>query len=107
MSLAVHARFGRRTLFTIGPDGIGVPRGRTIAWPQITRFVVRRSFRNHLVVGFDVTADAPHHPLRYLALVLRLPEWSWSAMGLSEGTDTILGAVRQLSPGTPIDVKGR
>ncbi len=103
MSLVVHARFGRRTLFTIGPAGVEVPRGRTIAWPQITRFAVRRSFRNHLVVGFDVTPDAPHHPLRYLALVLRLPEWSWAAAGLSEDVDTILAAVRRLSPSTPVD----
>jgi hypothetical protein len=60
-----------------------------------------------VVVGFDVTADAPHHPLRYLALVLRLPEWSWAASGLAEDTDAILGAVRRLSPKTPLDVKGR
>jgi hypothetical protein len=33
VSLVVHARLGRRTLFTIGPDGIEVPRGRTIATP--------------------------------------------------------------------------
>jgi hypothetical protein len=106
LSFPVHARFGRRTLFTIGPSGIEVPGGRTIAWSQITRFAVRRSFKNRLVVGFDVTDDAPRHPLRYLALVLRLPEWSWSATGLDQDIDAILGAVRRQSPGTPIDVKG-
>ena len=105
MSLAVHARFGRRTLFTIHPEGIEVPRG-LIPWSQITRVVVRRSFRNRLVFGFDVTNDAPHHFLRHLARLLLLPEWSWASVGLSEDLDAILAAVRRLGPGTPIDARG-
>ena len=105
MSLVVHARFGRRTLFTIDSDGVTVPRG-LIPWAQITKVVVRRSLKNRLVFGFDVTGDAPHHFLRPLARLLRLPEWSWSAIGLSEDVDAILAAVRRFNPGTPIDARG-
>lgn len=105
MSLVVRARFGRRTLFTVRPEGIEVPRG-LIRWSQITRVVVRRSFKNRLVFGFDVTGDAPRSPLRYLARLLFLPEWSWAPSGLSEDLDAILAAIRRLSPGTPIDARG-
>ena len=105
MSLVVHARFGRRTLFTVRPDGIEVPRG-LIRWSQIRRVVVRRTLKNHLVFGFDVTDDAPRNPLRHLARLLFLPEWSWGTSGLSEDTDAILDAIGRLSPGTAIDARG-
>lgn len=105
MSLVVHARLGRRTLFTIGTEGIDVPRG-LIRWSQITRVTVRRSFKNRLVFGFDVTDDAPRNPLRHLARLLFLPEWSWAPTGLSEDLDAILAAIARLSPGTPIDARG-
>ena len=105
MSLAVHARFGRRTLFTLRPEGIEVPRG-LIRWSQIRRVVVRRSLKNRLVFGFDVTDDAPRSPLRHLARLLFLPEWSWGTSGLSEDVDAILAAISRLSPETPVDVRG-
>ena len=104
MSFVVHARFGRRTLFTIHPEGIEVPRG-LIRWSQIRRVAVRRSFKNRLVFGFDVTDDALRSPLRYLARLLFIPEWSWAPSGLSEDLDAILAAIMRLSPGTPIEAR--